>query len=155
MKRLFLLSVVLLVSFFASTKAEAARIPIYYSNGEELKVIHELPEDAVDSDGMHYNVGIHYESFALFGMPVWNYGDYKYVLVNDAENKYIELSDEEFQQMKETYSLDLDEKPSLPLMTQIGLKPVVVIILGLMIYGMFVKDDEEQQVEDIAQDNKE
>lgn len=148
MQKLLFLLAVFCFSIVQAPKASAKGI-IIYSNGEALKILHELPKD-VQLDGTHVNLGMRYECFSLFWMPLWNYGEYQYALVNDAEDTWTELSDEEVQAIAEQYNLELPKTPKLPLMSQIGLKPVVIIVILLLIYGQFSdkKDEEEAKIEE-------
>lgn len=148
MKRLLFLLAVFCLSIAQAPKASAKGI-IFYSNGETLKTLHELPADA-QIDGTHVNLGMRYECFSIFWIPLWNYGEYQYALVNDAEDTWVELSDEEVQAIAEQYNLELPKTPELPLMSQIGLKPVVIIVVLLLIYGQFSgkKDEEEAEAEE-------
>lgn len=132
------------LSIAAAPKASAKGL-IIYSNGEELKTLHELPEEAKMDDGTHVNLGVHYESFSLFWMPVWNYGEYKYALVNDAEDTWYELSEEELKALATEYKLDLPATPELPLLTQIGLKPVIIIVVLFFIVSYFLPNEEEEE----------
>lgn len=145
MKKLLLLLAVFCLSIAQAPKASAKGV-IIYSNGETLKTLHELPEEAKLDDGTHVNLGVHYESFSLFWMPLWNYGDYKYVLLNDAEDTYADLTEEEVKEISEKFNLNLPAQPELPLMSQIGLKPVVIIVILLLIYGQFAGKSDEEEV---------
>lgn len=127
---------ILCISFVHSYQALARGI-IVYGNGEELTTLEKLPADFVNEEGEHYNFGVHYESFSLFWLPVWNYGDYKYALVNDAEDSWLELTVEEAKQLGKEMNFDVPDEPTLPLSVQIDLKPVVLILLLFSRYGAF------------------
>lgn len=148
MKKVLLLLVFCLsISWAPKTFAKGI---IFYSKGETLKILHELPEEAKLDDGTHVNLGMRYECFSIFWIPLWNYGDYQYVLVNDAEDTYAELSDQEVTEIAKKFNLDLPKTPQLPLMSQIGLKPIVLIIILFGIYSRWFagKDDEEVSQEE-------
>lgn len=144
MKKFILFLAVFCLSIAAAPKASAKGL-IIYSNGEELKTLHELPEEAKMDDGTHVNLGVHYESFSLFWMPVWNYGEYKYALVNDAEDTYEELTSEEAQEIGKKFGIDVPAEPSLPLLSQIGLKPIIILGLLIWVFSLFSGKDEEEQ----------
>lgn len=136
---------VLLCATLAYAPKASAKGVILYSNGETLKKLYELPEEAKLEDGTHVNLGMHYECFSLFWMPVWNYGEYKYALVNDAEDTYEELTVQEAQELGKQFGIDVPAEPSLPLLSQIGLKPVLIIGLLIWIFSLFGgKSDEEE-----------
>ena len=75
--------------FLTTTTASAGGV-IIYSNGEKVEVVSKLPAEAV-IDNSHVNLGVMYEQFAIFWIPVWNYGDVKYVLINDKGDTYYDL----------------------------------------------------------------
>lgn len=144
MKKIILVLSVFCLSLVASLSASARGV-IVYSNGEELKTLEKLPAECVImEDGTHVNFGIHYESFSLFWMPVWNYGDYKYALVSDAEDTWTELTVEEAKAIGKEYKFDVPDQPTLPLLTQIGLKPVFILILLYILYSVFSGKKKEE-----------
>lgn len=147
MKKLLLFLVVFCASILFATPASAKGV-IIYSNGEELTILKEMPADFLVGDegrSEHMNFGVHHQSFSLFWLPVWNYGEYKYALINDAGDTWIELSVEEAKRIGKEYNFDVPDQPSLPLLTQIGLKPVIVIVVLFIIYGMVSKNDDEEE----------
>lgn len=144
MKRLFLFLVLLCATLAYAPKASAKGV-ILYSNGETLKTLYELPAEATLENGTHVNIGMHYECFSLFWMPVWNYGEYKYALVNDAEDTYEELTSEEAQEIGKKFGIDVPAEPSLPLLSQIGLKPIIILGLLIWVFSLFSGKDEEEQ----------
>ena len=116
----------LVVAFVCSTTASARGV-IIYGNGDALKTLHELPDSFANDEGDHFNLGVHYKSFSLFWCPVWNYGDYTYALVDNKEEKYVDLTVEEAKEIAKECKFEISDKPSLPLGTQIGLKPVILL----------------------------
>lgn len=154
MKKHLLTFFLMLCAFMGSTLSASAKGVIIYGNGEELKITHVLPDSCIIENN-HVNFGVRYESFSLFFMPVWNYGEYKYALVNDAEDTWLELSVEEAKELGKEYGFEVPDEPTLPLLTQIGLKPVVAIVILFIIYGMFSKDDEEENNEENKQETQE
>lgn len=144
MKKLLFLLVLFCASLGFATPASAKGFVIY-SNGEELKTLQKLPADFVLDDGKHVNFGVHYESFSIFWMPVWNYGEYKYALINDAEDTWVELTLEDAKALGKEYKFDVPDQPTLPLMTQIGLKPAFIIVGLYIIYSMFSGRKEEDE----------
>lgn len=147
MRKQLLLLIAATLALVFSPKAFAKGV-IIYSNGEELTTIHKLPAEATFDDGSHANLGVHYKSFSIFWMPIWNYGDYKYALVNDAEDTWAELSNEEAQEIAKHFGIDLPEEPKLPLMTQIGLKPVILILIIFILYSALSPDKKEEETQE-------
>lgn len=149
MKRFFVMLAMLVVAFVCSTTASARGV-IIYGNGDALKTLHELPDSFANDEGDHFNLGVHYKSFSLFWCPVWNYGDYTYALVDNKEEKYVDITVEEAKEIAKECKFEISDKPSLPLGVQIGLKPVVLLVIGLAIYGQIPsrkKKEEEEEKE--------
>lgn len=137
MKNLFYvtLGLSLLLSSYFDFKIETqhniqeAKIPIIYSTGEALTKVETLPKEAVFDDGTHFNLGIYHNQFSIFYMPMWNYGDPQYALINDKKDQYIVLDQEGVKEVSKEYNLQLSETPSLPWTTKIGGKPIIILIL--------------------------
>lgn len=137
MKNLFYatLALSLLLSSYFDFKIETkqniqeAKIPIIYSTGEALTKVETLPKEAVSDDGTHFNLGIYHNQFSIFYMPMWNYGDPQYALINDKKDQYIVLDQEGVKEVSKEYNLQLSETPSLPWTTKIGGKPIIILIL--------------------------
>lgn len=108
---------------------------IIYNTGPTIETVEKLPADAVLEDGTHFNLGIMYDQFGLFWMPVWNYSDAEYVLVSNDEKTYYELNEAQLAELAKQYNLGLKDKPSPSLWNKIGLKPVLVILIAAIIWG--------------------
>lgn len=136
MKRLFL---VMLILFSVSTvqKAEAKGV-IIYGLGETISKTQTLPDDVV-IDGEHVNIGVLYEQFSLFWMPIWNYGEVTNVLINDKEDTYWEISDEDIEDLKTEFNVEIAEA-AIPFWTRVGAKPIIILlVLFLFFRSRFVK----------------
>ena len=146
MKRFSVMLAMLVVAFVCSTTASARGV-IIYGNGDALKTLHELPDSFANDEGDHFNLGVHYQSFTLFWCPVWNYGDYTYALVDNKEEKYVDITVEEAKEIAKECKFEIADQPSLPLGTQIGLKPVVLLVIGLAIYGQIPSRKKKKEEE--------
>lgn len=135
MKKITLL-LFFLLSFIFIQKSNAKGVIVYH-NGPQLELFSALPADAVMDDGSHVNIGIMYDQFGLFWMPLWNYSEPKYVLVSDDEKTYWEYTDTELQEIAKSYDISLHENPSPSLWNKIGLKPVLIILLLVVIWSNF------------------
>jgi len=151
MKKVLMLVCVLV--FMGITQEVEAKGVIIYHNGPTISKVADLPTEAT-IENSHVNLGVMYDQFGLFWLPVWNYGETRYVLVDDAENTYWDLDEEELQSIKEEFSLDVSNEPSVPLMSQVGLKPVIAILLGFIVWGQFGKKKEEKEEnEEVEEEN--
>jgi len=132
MKKLFTVLFVLF-ALGASQKIEAKGVIVYH-DGPTFKTIKELPQDQT-IEGKHVNLGIAFEQFGLFWLPLWNYGDVKYALVTDNEEEAWEIDEETLAELKSEFNLDIADTPSIPFWHKVGLKPVVILLLILIIWG--------------------
>ena len=130
-KFIFLFS--LTISLLISQNAEAKGVIIYH-DGPRFKTTEQLPAEC-DIDGKHVNLGVAYEQFGIFWLPLWNYGETRYVLVSDDEESAWELDGKQLAELKSEYNLNIPENPSIPFWEKVGLKPLVIILLLLIIWG--------------------
>lgn len=144
MKKLILLLFTLFV-FGAIQETQAKGVIIYHS-GPNLEVVKQLP-DSAQIDSAHVNLGIMYDQFGLFWCPVWNYSEAKYVLVNDAENIYWDLDEEDLAWIKENTDAELDAKPSPSMWNKIGIKPVLAL-LGVGIIWAYIPSKKKEEDEE-------
>lgn len=145
MKKIF--CTILLVVGFLCVSNTASAIPILYSNGLQFAKTHNLPEDVV-IDSQHVNFGVSFKQFAIFWIPIWNYGDTEYVLINDKGDYGYDLDEEDLAYLKETYDIDTDKAPKIPFWDRIGGKLVwIAIIFVVLIFGRGKKGEEEAEEE--------
>lgn len=130
MKR-FILAILILLGIGSFEKAEAKGV-IVYGIGETVSMVQELEEDCTIDDE-HVNLGVMYEQFSLFWMPIWNYGDVSYVLVNDKEDTYWELDDEMIETLKTEFNVNLDEAADIPFWTKVGGKPIIILLILFLV----------------------
>lgn len=124
----------------STTKMQAA--PVIYGNGQEITKIKELPntEDytltAQDGRTYHGDLGILHDEFSLFWIPIWNYGDYKYVLYTDTkvgsnDYTYVDLDDSDIAYLQSRFS-GIETEPTLPFWNAIGGKLALIAILAVI-----------------------
>jgi len=121
---------------FTTKTAFAADIPIIYSSGQKIEMVSKLSEEAILNDE-HVNLAVMYDQFAIFWIPVWNYGEVKYVLVNDKKDTYYDLEDLEIdiEMLKEEFDLNVPNTPSISFWNKIGGKIVWAALIGVIVFG--------------------
>lgn len=156
MKKVFLVSLLLLgVSGFVN-KAEAKGIPVPYSSGEhKLITVVDLPNDSTtyteEIDG-YFNVGYSYKQFWILWVPIWNF-DGEYCLLKEGDNdNYFTLTSEELDEIVEKFNLDLPKNP-ISLWQKLGGKLIIGALIALIIWGQIPskKKKEEQAEKDKAE----
>ena len=123
----------LTISLLISQNAEAKGVIIYH-DGPRFKTVEQLPTEW-EIDGKHVNLGVAYEQFGIFRLPLWNYGETRYILVSDDEESAWELDGKQLAELKSEHNLNIPENPLIPFWEKVGLKPVVIILLLLIIWG--------------------
>lgn len=130
MKRLLFIMLILF-SIGSVQKIEAKGV-IFYGLGETISTTQTLPEEVI-LDGQHVNIGVHYEQFSLFWIPIWNYGDVTNVLVNDKEDTYWDIDEEDIEHLKTEFDVEVGEA-EIPFWTKVGGKPIVVLLVLFLIF---------------------
>ena len=146
MKKIILTLSLVGTLFFAANTVSAKGI-IVYSNDEKIEVIKQLPDSAT-IDGQHVNLGVMYEQFSIFWIPMWNYGETKYVLVNDKKDTYFDLTAEEIQMMKTEWNVDVPQTAKIGFWNKTGGKIIWGFLILVIIYGWWSsrKDNKEAEI---------
>jgi len=147
MKKVILTFALFSALFFTANTVSAG--VIIYSNGEKIEVVKKLPADAT-IDGTHFNLGVMYDQFSIFWVPIWNYGEIKYVLINDKEDTYYDITEEDIEILKTDFDVDIPEKPSIGFWNKIGGKLIWGTVILAAAFGWWVsrKDEDEDEDED-------
>ena len=142
-------------ALFFTTNTVSAKGVIVYSNGEKIEVSRELP-DSITVNNEHVNLGVMYEQFSIFWIPMWNYGETKYVLINDREDTYYDLDEDEIEMLRTEFSIDIPEKPTIGFWNKIGGKLIWIAVIALILFGWRSKnDDNDDEVEAPQQEEAE
>lgn len=140
-KLLFVLFFILFATVNAQAKA-GIPIPVCFPC-ESIEVVEELPdEDALQQDGQYLELGYLYEEYGILFLSFWNTSG-KYVLTNKEETAYYEVSEEQLQELKKTYNLELSENP-LGIWKKLGGKMILVVLIGIGIFGATKKSKNEE-----------
>jgi len=131
------------IALFATQAQARKRIPACIPC-EKIALVEDLPNDeALKEGGSHLNLGYLYKEYGIIFIPAWN-TDGKYVLTNEGETTYYDITDEELEGIKKKYNLEISSSP-LSFWKKIGGKIIYLIVIGLIIYGKFSPDDEEEE----------
>jgi len=133
MKTRFLLLSVLM---FVTAKIDAG-IPIFYSYGDDMVKVVELPDRdefqllARDGNAYHADLGILHKQFSLFWIPLVNFGEEQYVFYTDKkimgqDYTYVSLSPSDIEYLQSEIG-GIPSSPELPFWDAWGGKLLVVI----------------------------
>ena len=141
-----IVSFTLFIALCCMTNTASAKGVIIYSNGEKIETVKKLPDNALINDE-HVNLGVMYEQFAIFWVPMWNYGETKYVLINDKKDTYYDLDEEDIDILKDEFSVNIPDKPAIGFWNKIGGKIIWGIVIFASVYGFWIgrNDDEEEE----------
>jgi hypothetical protein len=139
---------IVFAALFLTANSVSAKGIIFYSTGEKIELLETLPPEATIDD-VHINLGLMYDQFSIFWIPVWNYGETKYVLVNDEEDTYWDLDTETIELLKTDFKVEIPEEPVIGFWNKIGGKIIWGIVILVALAGWFFtrKDDKEAEQE--------
>ena len=141
----YLLLTVLFLSLFTFDASARGRLP-FCSDCEYIAITHDLPEsENYQTEDLEYlELGYFYKQFWMVWIPLWN-SDGEYCLTDAEGTTIYEITPEELVEIAATENLTLADNP-IPFWDKIGGKLVVILVLGLIIYGKFSGKDEEEIV---------
>ena len=141
MKKIILLCIIF---SFISSFAVAENFSYYskgrkktlYSYGQKIEVIKNLPSQAVAGNKReHVNLGVMYQQVAIFRVPTWNYGEIKYVLINDKKETYYDIDEKDLEILKTKYEVNVPDKPAISFWNKIGGKIIWGVVILTALYG--------------------
>ena len=145
-KTLLIAILTLTTSIVASAKV---RIP--FGKIDKIEIVADLPNDEryIASEGSKEYLDLatlHQEYNIAWIIPAWITVEPKLVLAKKDSDEYYEVTDVELAQIIKENKLDKEDLLQLGFYTQYGGKAILIIIIGLVIYGIIPgKDDEETE----------
>lgn len=138
-----LIAIIFVLFTLCTVQGIQAKGVIVYHNGPKFETLKELPADVM-VEGEHVNIGVSYDQFGIFWLPLWNYGTPEYTLVADDEETAWALTDEDIESIKKEYNIELPENPGPSLWNKIGLKPLVVLLIFMIVWGYLKKEKTDE-----------
>ncbi|WP_437921939.1 hypothetical protein [Sphingobacterium sp. LRF_L2] len=147
MKTIILMALTLLVT---NTLKAKARIP--FGKIDKLEIVANLPDSEEykekESTSVYLDLArLHQEFNIAWIIPAWITKEPKLVLTTDGADVYYELTDAQLEDILLANKIDKDKLLSLPFYTRYGGKIVLVLLLGLILYGFFGKSVNEETVQ--------
>ncbi|MDR0863937.1 MAG: hypothetical protein LBO74_03275 [Candidatus Symbiothrix sp.] len=155
MKKTLLICVCIVSLLFVVQTVSARGIPVIYSNGLTCEVKEKLPEEAI-IDGSHVDFGISFDQFAIFWIPLWNYGTTNYAYIDKAHDTVYEIDTNDSEEagfLKENYNIDITKAPKISFWNAIGGKLIALAVIALLVWGSLKskKDDKEKEAREIEE----
>jgi len=147
-KKVFIIAIVtVLTSITASAKV---RIP--FGKIDKIEVVAELPnnEKYVGNKGPNDYLELatlHQEYNIAWIIPAWITEEPKLVLGKKDSDEYYELTEQQLSEIIKENNLDKESLLQLGLYTRYGGKVILIIIIGLIIYGLYPSNDDEDTEE--------
>lgn len=140
MKKIFLTSLLFVLTITLSHAR--AKIPVCFPC-EKITKVTELPnqDQFKDEHGKKLFLGYMYQEYGIIFIPAW-ISDGKYVLTNEAEDSYMEINPEDKKFFETELKVDMTKNP-LSFWKNYGGKAIYLLIIGIIVFGMFSKNDEE------------
>jgi len=145
-----LLSIVLLVLAFSllnSSSAEARKSGFFSFGGEAMSKVQDFPdtESFQLEDGTYVDAGCIYKQVTILFIPIWNY-DIQWCGYTGDGDSYLPMTKEQLDELAKEADITLAETPSLSFWHSMGGKLVFLVVIGgLIAYGILSPDDEEEE----------
>ncbi|MEO8932903.1 MAG: hypothetical protein ABI295_01245 [Xanthomarina sp.] len=133
------------LSFFGIQNAQAK---IRIGKSENLKVVHDFPntEEYMSNPGRFMDLGILYETFNIFGMPLWVTKDPIIIgLENHNTTVYFDFEEEEVTSILEEHNLNKETLTALSFFDKhLGLLVVVIVLGAYLLYKKFLTKEDSK-----------
>ncbi|RXM51706.1 MULTISPECIES: hypothetical protein [unclassified Chryseobacterium] len=138
---------ILLLAFISicTTGFVAAKAKIPFGKIDKIEIVADLPDTekyAVSEGSKEYLdlARMHQEYNIAWVIPAWITQEPKLVLAQKDSDEYFELNQEQLAQIVSENKLNQENLLQLGLYTKYGGKLIVLLIIGLILYGIFSKD---------------
>lgn len=139
-KNLFLSVIAIFITNIVIGKAK-----ISFGKVDKIEIVADLPDTekyvANDSSKEYLDLArIHQEYNIAWIIPAWITQEPKLVLTKKESDEFYELTNEQLDQIISDNKLNKESLVQLGLYTKYGGKLILLLIIGLIIYGIFSKD---------------
>jgi len=137
---------ILLLSFVSmfTTNVVSAKLKILFGRINKIEIVADLPDTekyAVSIGSKEYLdlARVHQEYNIAWIIPVWVTQEPKLVLAKKESDEYLELTNEQLDQVVSENKLNKESLLQPGFYTKYGGKLLVLLIIGLILYGFFSK----------------
>lgn len=130
-----------LSNFFFVSEANA----LVSWGGEKMIKVAEFPDspEFQNPEGYYIDAGLKYKQISLFFIPIWNYELSPIGYIN--QSSYLSMTQSDLEELAQSAGVTLPDNPKPSFWERIGGK--LVIVVGLVLFGMWKTDDDEEEVE--------
>lgn len=133
----------ILILFFLMFAGTQANAKIRVGKSEKLKVVHDFPntEDYMSNPSRFMDLGILYETFDIFGMPLWVTKDPVFIgLENHNTTVYFDLDNGLINELVNEHKLDRENLKSLSFFDKhLGFLVVLGFIIVVFLHNIIFK----------------
>lgn len=139
--------VVLLVAFGFTSVAAKAKIP--FGKKEVITIVSELPDNEMyeteEGSKEYLELATLHEEFNIaWILPLWITQEPKLVLYNEKSETYYDVPENEMDEILAENKIVKEDVLTVPLYNRYGGKAILIIIIGLIIWGYMGKSDENE-----------
>ncbi len=140
--------------FLTCANTTQAKGFFFFSWGQEIYQVKELPKDYTiqteEHGRTHVNLGVIYNEFSIFWIPIWNWDVDTYVLLPDnSDDLYYNIDKETYSEIRHIVG-DLPANPKLSFWRSIGGKlvafPLILFLLYLLSPSSNKREQESQEI---------
>lgn len=140
-----------IITLFASFMV-SAKVKIPFGKIDKIEIVADLPNDeryiATPGTKEYLDLAtLHQEYNIAWIIPAWITAEPKLVLSKKDSDEYYEVTDAELAEIIKENKLDKEELLQLGFYTRYGGKAILLLIIGLIIYGIYPSKDEEEEEE--------
>ena len=136
------------IAFSVSIMA-SAKVRIPFGKIDKIEIVANLPDNekyTVSEGSKEYLdlATLHQEYNIAWVIPAWITQEPKLVLAKKDSDVYYELTDQQLAEIIKDNKLDKESLLQLGLYTRYGGKVILILLIGLIIYGIYPSKDEEE-----------
>ncbi|MBZ4044555.1 hypothetical protein [Flavobacterium hibisci] len=132
----------------------SAKVRIPFGKIDKIEIVADLPNNekytAAEGSKEYLDLAtLHQEYNIAWVIPAWVTQEPKLVLAKKDSDVYYELTDQQLAEIIKDNKLDKDSLLQLGFYTRYGGKAILLIIIGLIIYGLIPGKDDEEETEEV------
>lgn len=138
----------------------SAKVRIPFGKIDKIEIVAELPDNekyTATEGGKDYLelAMLHQEYNIAWIIPAWVTQEPKLVLAKKDSDVYYELTDQQLSEILKENKLDKESLLQLGFYTRYGGKAILLVVIGLIIYGIIPgkEEDEEEESEKVQPTN--
>lgn len=134
--------------FVKNSAFAGPRIP--FGKADKISIVFDLPNTPQfkesESSTTYLDLARLHQEYNVAWLPLWVTEEPKLVLAKKNSDEYFELSEEQVNALVSEYKLDKAQLLKLGAFTRYGGKAIMLILLGIILYGFFSKDKKAEIV---------